>query len=276
MIGAEARRRRRFCELGRDVRLRQPDRRRPTRARRRASCRPRAILRLLDRQPADRPGPGGDADADGGRLRGDRQRRHPAHAAASSSRSTGSPPTIPTGSRVIIKQTSAQLRTMLEGVLGAGGTASEASDPGLRPRRQDRHRREARPRRQLLRHAVRRSFVGFAPAADPHLLVAVIVDEPQGGDLRRLGRRARLRDRRVRAAVPGHRSVRVRSRLRPPPPATFLDPRRDEARRLSDGCWTEPHGRRRPDGEITTSPLTAAACAPGTLFFCVLASPRRP
>ena len=42
--------------------------------------RPRArrILGLDDGQPADRPGPGGDADADGRRLHGDRQRRHPA------------------------------------------------------------------------------------------------------------------------------------------------------------------------------------------------------
>ena len=38
----------------------------------------RRILGLDDGQPADRPGPLGDADADDGRLRGDRQRRHPA------------------------------------------------------------------------------------------------------------------------------------------------------------------------------------------------------
>ena len=35
----------------------------------------RALLRLLDGQPADRPGHRGHADADGDRLRGDRQRR---------------------------------------------------------------------------------------------------------------------------------------------------------------------------------------------------------
>ena len=41
-----------------------------------------AVLGLDDGQPADRPGPLGDADADGRRLLGDRQRRHPAPAAA--------------------------------------------------------------------------------------------------------------------------------------------------------------------------------------------------
>ena len=42
----------------------------------------RRILGLDDGQPADRPGALGDADADGRRLHGDRQRRHPQTAAA--------------------------------------------------------------------------------------------------------------------------------------------------------------------------------------------------
>ena len=42
----------------------------------------RRILGLDDGQPADRPGALGDADADGRRLHGDRQRRHPAPPAA--------------------------------------------------------------------------------------------------------------------------------------------------------------------------------------------------
>ena len=42
---------------------------------------PRELLGLLDRQPADRAGPGGHPDADGRRLPGDRQRRRDAHAA---------------------------------------------------------------------------------------------------------------------------------------------------------------------------------------------------
>ena len=72
-LGAE-----RFDKLGAPLRLRPADRDRP--AGRGAGHRApaRALLRLLDGQPADRPGHRGHADADGDRLRGDRQRRHPA------------------------------------------------------------------------------------------------------------------------------------------------------------------------------------------------------
>ena len=49
------------------------------------------------------------------------------------------------------------------------------------------------------------SFIGFAPARNPRLLVAVMVDEPTGRLLRRRGGRARVReDRLVRAALPAH------------------------------------------------------------------------
>ena len=56
----------------------QPDRRRLSRrgARDRPGARP--LLRLHHGQPADRPGPVGDPDADGDRLLGDRGRRNPA------------------------------------------------------------------------------------------------------------------------------------------------------------------------------------------------------
>ncbi len=62
----------------------------------------------------------------------------------------GQPVDHSAGERVISSQTSEQLRTMLEGVLGEGGTASEVSVPGLRARGQDRHRPEG-GRRHLLR-----------------------------------------------------------------------------------------------------------------------------
>ena len=48
------------------------------------------VLGLLDGQPADRPGPARHAAADGQRLLGDRQRRHPAPAAHHRSRSAAS------------------------------------------------------------------------------------------------------------------------------------------------------------------------------------------
>ncbi len=68
--------------LGAAIRLRGSDRDRLPR--RGAGHRPHpvGVLGLHDRQPADRPGSLGDPDADGDRLRGDRQRRRPAPAAA--------------------------------------------------------------------------------------------------------------------------------------------------------------------------------------------------
>ena len=85
----------------------------------------------------------------------------------------------PEGKRVISEKTAAQVREMLEGVLGPGGTASEVSVPGY----------ELAGKTGTAEKAVDggysetdyvASFVGFAPADDPELLVAVVVDEPRG------------------------------------------------------------------------------------------------
>ena len=77
--------------LGSPVRLRVADRRRPARRGRRHHPAGLAVLGLVDGQPAVRPGRVGDADADRDRLRGDRQRRHPAAAAHRRRRSAASP-----------------------------------------------------------------------------------------------------------------------------------------------------------------------------------------
>ena len=69
---------------------------------------------------------------------------------------------------------------MLEGVLGPGGTASGAAIEGYELGRQDRHGREARQYGGYSKTKFVSSFVGFAPARRPKLLVAVMVDEPQG------------------------------------------------------------------------------------------------
>ena len=52
--------------------------------------------------------------------------------------------------------------------------------PRLHARRQDRNRGEGGRRRRTPKTQFVASFVGFAPAEDPQLLVAVVVDEPQG------------------------------------------------------------------------------------------------
>ena len=70
---------------------------------------------------------------------------------------------------------------MLEGVLGPGGTASEASIPGYKLAGKTGTAQKPTGQRRLLRETKYvASFIGFAPAANPRLLVAVMVDEPQG------------------------------------------------------------------------------------------------
>jgi cell division protein FtsI/penicillin-binding protein 2 len=91
----------------------------------------------------------------------------------------GSPVSPPEGHRVISAQTAAQLRQMLEGVLAPGGTASEVSVPGYTLAGKTGTAQVAVDGGYSKTQFVA-SFVGFAPASDPRLLVAVVVDEPQG------------------------------------------------------------------------------------------------
>jgi len=93
----------------------------------------------------------------------------------------GAPTEMPRGKRVITSTTASRLRTMLEGVVEAGGSASEVSIPGYTlagktgtANKVDRKTGEYSTSRYIA------SFVGFAPARRPKLLVTVMVDEPQG------------------------------------------------------------------------------------------------
>jgi cell division protein FtsI (penicillin-binding protein 3) len=84
------------------------------------------------------------------------------------------------GRRVIPASTAAELRQMLEGVLAPGGTASEVSIPGYQLAGKTGTANKIDPATgQYSRTAFIASFMGFAPAADPKLLCAVVVDEPQ-------------------------------------------------------------------------------------------------
>jgi cell division protein FtsI/penicillin-binding protein 2 len=87
----------------------------------------------------------------------------------------------PRGRRVISQNTAAQIRDMLEGVVEAGGTASQVAIPGYSlagktgtANKVDRTTGEYSKSRYI------GSFVGFAPAKRPKLLVTVMVDEPKG------------------------------------------------------------------------------------------------
>ena len=84
------------------------------------------------------------------------------------------------GERVIQARVAARVRHMLEGVLGPTGTAPEAAVAGydIAGKTGTAEKAEAGG---YSKDKYVASFIGFAPARDPRLLVAVIVDEPSGG-----------------------------------------------------------------------------------------------
>jgi cell division protein FtsI (penicillin-binding protein 3) len=83
------------------------------------------------------------------------------------------------GQRVISPKTAASLREMLKGVLQPGGTVSEVSVPGYTLAGKTGTAEVAENGGYSETRYVA-SFIGFAPASDPKLLAAVIVNEPQG------------------------------------------------------------------------------------------------
>ncbi len=88
------------------------------------------------------------------------------------------------GRRIISAGTAASVRKMLEGVLGPGGTASEVSIPGYKLAGKTGTASKIDPATGEYSHsAYVASFIGFAPANDPKLLCAVVVDEPRTGSI---------------------------------------------------------------------------------------------
>lgn len=85
----------------------------------------------------------------------------------------------PKGRRVIDAGVAEQVREMLEGVLAPGGTASEVSVPGYTLAGKTGTAQVAEDGTYSKTKYVA-SFIGFAPAQHPQLLVGVVVDEPQG------------------------------------------------------------------------------------------------
>ena len=87
----------------------------------------------------------------------------------------------PKGHRVVSAVTAASVRRMLEGVIGPGGTASGAEIPGYVLAGKTGTAEKPDPiTGGYSESKYVSSFVGFAPAKEPKLLVAVVVDEPQG------------------------------------------------------------------------------------------------
>ena len=87
---------------------------------------------------------------------------------------------VPKGERVISEETAASVREMLEGVLGPGGTATGAAIEGYELGGKTGTAEKPDETGGYSKDKFVASFVGFAPAKHPRLLVAVMVDEPKG------------------------------------------------------------------------------------------------
>ena len=138
----------------------------------------RRLLRLDDGQPPDRAGPVRHSDADGNRVLSDRRRRHPAPPDADRE---GRRPAGRTQHRSAPGDHLADGGTAAPDARGrpcAGGTASEVSVPGYTLAGKTGTAQKVENGTYSDSRYVA-SFVGFAPAAHPKLLVAVVVDEPQ-------------------------------------------------------------------------------------------------
>jgi cell division protein FtsI (penicillin-binding protein 3) len=85
-----------------------------------------------------------------------------------------------TGKRVFSERTSRELRDMLEMVVLPGGTAPLAQIAGYRVAGKTGTAHKLEDGRYVDHYVA--SFVGFAPASNPRLVVAVMIDDPSGTD----------------------------------------------------------------------------------------------
>jgi cell division protein FtsI/penicillin-binding protein 2 len=83
------------------------------------------------------------------------------------------------GHRIVSAGTAAQIRDMLRGVLADGGTASGAAIPGYDIAGKTGTAEVAVDGKYSKTQFVA-SFIGMVPANNPKLVVAVVVDDPQG------------------------------------------------------------------------------------------------
>lgn len=83
--------------------------------------------------------------------------------------------------RLLSPKVSSEMRQMLRGVLEEGGTASDAAIPGFDLAGKTGTAQKVDPATGTYSESKYiASFIGFAPASAPRLLVAVVVDEPSG------------------------------------------------------------------------------------------------
>ncbi len=83
------------------------------------------------------------------------------------------------GKRIFSVQTSREVRTMLEMAVQPGGTAPKAQIPGYRVAGKTGTAHKLEGGAYANKYVA--SFVGFAPASEPRLIIAVMIDEPSNG-----------------------------------------------------------------------------------------------
>ncbi len=86
----------------------------------------------------------------------------------------------PAGKKVFSERTTRELRDMMEMVVLPGGTAPQAQVAGYRVAGKTGTAHKLEDGHYVDRYVA--SFVGFAPASNPRLVVAVMIDEPSGSD----------------------------------------------------------------------------------------------
>jgi cell division protein FtsI (penicillin-binding protein 3) len=85
----------------------------------------------------------------------------------------------PVGRRVLSEKTALQMRAMLETVTSPEGTAPKAQVPGYRVGGKTGTAYKIVGGRYVKKYVA--SFVGFAPASNPRIIIAVMIDEPTNG-----------------------------------------------------------------------------------------------
>lgn len=86
--------------------------------------------------------------------------------------------TPPVGQQIIKEKTAKSIRHMLELASGPGGTAPRAQVPGYRVAGKTGTTHKIEGGKYVNKYVA--SYVGFAPASNPRIIVAVMIDEPSG------------------------------------------------------------------------------------------------
>ena len=163
----------------------------------------------------------------------------------------------PAARRIMSAATAASLRTMLEGVLAPGGTASEVAPiKGYTLAGKTGTANKIDPvTHEYSQSDYVASFVGFAPAQNPKLLISIMVDEPKGA----------IYGGQVAAPAFG-KIASFALRYQKIPPSEVAAGLAMVAAMLLGDLFADPA---LPDVDVAALAYDARAVTPGSVFFCV-------